>query len=176
MQFFFLQAFLLIFFSELGDKTFFIAVRVEHNMFNKLFQMLVSELGVLMHASLHELGAKFVFNEYGLSSLFLSKIIRQYASQSHRRKKRAPFQLFFTLVVCSVKKNNQKGIWPSIGKQILEKHWEKEEAIYEFYCSEVYHYACWLMYHYDSQVFMYDRVAIAHVLNLDSIRSILVCL
>ena len=47
MNFFFLlQAFLLIFFSELGDKTFFIAVRMEQNIFNKLYEMLVSELGV----------------------------------------------------------------------------------------------------------------------------------
>ena len=44
--FFLLQAFLLIFFSELGDKTFFIAVRMEQNIFNKLYEMLVSELGV----------------------------------------------------------------------------------------------------------------------------------
>ena len=67
-------------------------------MFNKLFQMLVSELGVLMHASLHELGAKFVFNVHQDNKAIFFSITQ--------KKKRAPFQLFVTLVACSVKKNN----------------------------------------------------------------------
>lgn len=124
MQFFFFQAFLLIFFSELGDKTFFIAVRVEHNMFNKLFQMLVSELGVLMHSSLHELEAKFVFNVHGLSSLILPKIIRQYSSQSHRGKKGHLFNCSLPLLLVQLRKITKR----APGHQLENKFWKNRES------------------------------------------------